>query len=112
VKHTGDGFLASFTGPARAIRCARSIIDAARNELALEIRAGIHSGEVEVVGSDLRGLAVHIAARVGALAAPGEVLVSSTVKELIMGSDIALEERGSHALKGIPGEWRLYAVSG
>jgi pimeloyl-ACP methyl ester carboxylesterase len=111
VKHTGDGFLASFDGPARAIRCAEALAEAVAGELGLELRAGIHSGEVEVVGADLRGVAVHIAARVGALAGAGEVLVSSTVKELVTGSGILLLDRGAHVLRGVPGEWRLYAVA-
>jgi class 3 adenylate cyclase len=109
VKHTGDGFLASFDGPARAIRCACSIGAAAR-ELGIEIRAGLHTGECELIGDDLGGVAVHIAARVGAAAGPGEVLVSGTVKDLTMGSGIALVDRGTHELKGVPGEWRLFAA--
>ena len=111
VKHTGDGFLSTFDGPARAIRCARVIADAAPSELGLEVRAGIHTGEVEIVGSDLRGVAVHIAARVSALAGAREVLVSSTVKELITGSGIELADRGAHELKGVPGEWRIYSAT-
>ena len=110
VKQTGDGFLAAFDGPARAVRCAKAIVEAAPDELGMEIRAGVHTGEVEIVDSDLRGLAVHIAARVGALAGAGEVLVSSTVKELVIGSDLAFTDRGTHSLKGVPGEWRLYTV--
>src|SRR5437899_565604 len=109
VKHTGDGFVASFDGPARAIRCACSVGDDAR-ELGMEVRAGLHTGECEMIGNDLGGLAVHIAARVGAKAAPGEVLVSGTVKDLVIGSGIDLAERGEHELKGVPGRWRLYAV--
>jgi class 3 adenylate cyclase len=110
VKHTGDGFLVSFDGPARAIRCACSIADEVR-ELGLEIRAGIHTGECELIGEDLGGVAVHVAARVGALANAGEVLVSGTVKDLIMGSEIELADRGVHTLKGVPDEWRLFAVT-
>jgi pimeloyl-ACP methyl ester carboxylesterase len=110
VKHTGDGFLATFDGPASAIRCARALVAAAPTELGLELRAGIHTGEVEVAGDDLRGVAVHIAARVSALAGGGEVLVSGTVKELITGSGIRLEDRGTHELKGVPEEWRIFAV--
>jgi pimeloyl-ACP methyl ester carboxylesterase len=110
VKHTGDGFLATFDGPAAAIRCARALVTAAPAELGLDLRAGIHTGEVEVVGDDLRGVAVHIAARVSALAGAGEVLVSGTVKELITGSGIRLEDRGAHELKGVPEEWRIFAV--
>jgi class 3 adenylate cyclase len=111
VKTTGDGFLATFDGPARAIRCANAI----QGELSrsgVEIRSGIHSGEVETIGADVGGMAVNIGARVGALAAPGEVLVSSTVRELVVGSGIEFEERGSHRLKGAPDEWRLFAVVG
>jgi class 3 adenylate cyclase len=111
VKTTGDGFLATFDGPARAIRCATAI----QGELSrsgVEIRSGIHSGEVETIGEDVGGLAVNIGARVGALAAPGEVLVSSTVRELVVGSGIEFEERGSHQLKGAPDEWSLFAVVG
>jgi class 3 adenylate cyclase len=109
VKQTGDGFLASFDGPARAIRCACSIVEEAR-ELAIEIRAGLHTGECELIGDDIGGVAVHVAARVGALAGPGEVLVSGTVKDLVMGSGIELTDRGARELKGVPGEWRLFAA--
>ena len=106
----GDGFVASFDGPARAIRCAVAISEAMR-PLGLQVRAGLHSGECEVRGSDLGGLAVHIAARVAAAAQAGEVLVSSTVKDLVAGSGIGFSDRGLHALKGVPDEWRLYAIS-
>ena len=109
VKQTGDGFLASFDGPARAIRCACAVREEA-DELDLEIRAGLHTGECELIGEDLGGVAVHVAARVGAIAQAGEVLVSGTVKDLILGSGIALADRGSHPLKGVPGEWSLFAV--
>ncbi len=109
IKVVGDGFLATFDGPARAVRCAIAIRDDVR-ELGLEIRAGIHVGEIEMLPDDIAGLAVHLGARVSALAGPGEVLVSSTVKDLVVGSGIAFEDRGSHVLKGVPGEWRLYAV--
>ena len=109
VKQTGDGFLASFDGPARAIRCAYSIREEAR-ELGIELRAGLHTGECEVMGDDLGGVAVHVAARVGAEAGSGEVLVSGTVKDLVMGSGIDLVDRGAHEFKGVPGEWRLFAV--
>lgn len=109
VKTTGDGVLATFDGPARAIRCAGSIT-AAVGELGVQIRSGIHAGECELRDGDVAGIAVHTAARVSALADPGEVLVSQTVKDLIAGSGIELEERGSYELKGVPGEWRLYAV--
>jgi class 3 adenylate cyclase len=110
VKTLGDGFLATFDGPARAIRAAREARDGVR-ELGLEIRAGIHTGEVELVGDDVAGMAVNIGARVGALADAGEVLVSSTVCELVVGSGTDFEDRGRHALKGVPGEWRLFAVA-
>jgi class 3 adenylate cyclase len=109
VKTMGDGFLATFDGPARAIRCATA---ASRSvgSLGIDIRAGLHTGEVEVMGDDVGGMAVHIGARVGAKAEAGEVLVSSTVKDLVVGSGIEFAERGTHELKGVPGEWRLYAV--
>jgi pimeloyl-ACP methyl ester carboxylesterase len=110
VDTAGDGFLASFDGPARAIRCAEAAVDAVR-ELGLELRAGIHTGECELVDSKLGGIAVHIGARVAAEAAPGEVLVSQTVRDLISGSGIDLSDRGVARLKGVPGEWRLYAVA-
>ena len=109
VKMMGDGFLAAFDGPARAIRCARAIGDAVK-EAGLEVRAGIHTGEVELVGEDVSGIAVNIGARISALAGPGEVLVSSTVRELVVGSGLEFAERGPHTLKGAPGEWRLFAV--
>ncbi len=109
VKTMGDGFLATFDGPARAIRCATSMRDSAR-DLGVEIRAGLHTGECEVQNGDLAGIAVNIGARVGALASPGEVLVSSTVKDLVAGSRIEFDDRGSHELKGVPGEWRLFSV--
>ncbi|MBA2326893.1 MAG: adenylate/guanylate cyclase domain-containing protein [Actinobacteria bacterium] len=109
VKTTGDGFLATFDGPARAIRCA-SAIRAAASDLGLDVRIGLHTGEVEVRADDIGGLAVHIGQRVSALAQPGEVLVSSTVKDLVAGSGIEFEERGEHELKGIPDRWRLFAV--
>jgi len=110
VKHTGDGALATFDGPGRAINCARAL-RAAMTGVGIQIRAGVHSGEVELRGDDVGGIAVHIAARVGALAGPNEILVSSTVKDLVVGSGITFSERGSHELKGVPGEWRLYSVS-
>jgi class 3 adenylate cyclase len=109
VKTIGDGVLACFDGPGRAIRCAQSIAAAVR-ELGLEARVGLHTGECEVLGDDVGGIAVHIGARIVALAQPGQVLLSSTVKDLVAGSGIAFAHRGSHQLKGIPGEWRLYAV--
>jgi class 3 adenylate cyclase len=109
IDTAGDGFFASFDGPIRAIRCA-SAIGASVRELGLEVRAGLHTGECEMVGEKLGGIAVNIGARVAANAQPGEVLVSSTVKDLVAGSDLAFRDRGVHELKGIPGEWRLYAV--
>jgi class 3 adenylate cyclase len=109
VKTLGDGMLATFDGPARAIRCALAVIEAVR-ALGLEVRVGLHTGEVELVGDDVAGIAVHIAARVGSLAGTGEVLVSSTVKDLVAGSGISFSERGEHELKGIPDRWRLFAV--
>jgi class 3 adenylate cyclase len=109
VKTLGDGFLATFDGPARAIRCGHAIAAAAR-ALGLEVRIGLHTGEVELIGDDIGGMAVHIAARVGALAAPGEVLASSTIKDLVAGSGIAFVDRGAHSLPGIADEWRLFAA--
>jgi class 3 adenylate cyclase len=109
IRIIGDGFLATFEAPARAVRCALAIRDAVR-ELGLDVRAGIHVGEVEVLPNDIAGLGVHIGARVSAQAGAGEVLVSSTVKDLVTGSGIEFDDRGSHALKGVPGEWRLFAV--
>jgi pimeloyl-ACP methyl ester carboxylesterase/class 3 adenylate cyclase len=110
IDTAGDGFLAAFDGPARGVRCASAVVDAVRR-LGLEIRAGLHTGECEVMGDKLGGIAVHTGARVASLAHPGEVLVSSTVKDLVAGSGIAFQERGVEALKGVPGEWRLYAVA-
>jgi class 3 adenylate cyclase/alpha-beta hydrolase superfamily lysophospholipase len=110
VKQLGDGFLASFEGPARAIRCAQAIAEGVR-QFGLEIRAGIHTGECERRGDDLAGMAVHIGARVGAAADAGEILVSSTVRDLVVGSGIEFADRGAQELKGVPGEWRLYAVA-
>ena len=109
IKTLGDGFLATFDGPARGIRCARSIAAAVR-DFGVEIRAGLHTGELELVGDDVAGMAVNIGARVAALAGPDEVLVSSTVKDLVVGSGIDFSERGEHRLKGVPGEWRLFAA--
>jgi len=109
VKRTGDGFLATFDGPARAIRCAASVAEA-MGSLGLQIRAGLHTGELEVMDGDLGGLAVHIASRVMSAAGPNEVLVSGTVKDLVVGSGIDFEDRGETELRGVPGEWRLYAV--
>jgi class 3 adenylate cyclase len=109
VKSIGDGFLATFDGPARAVRCASQILEGVE-DLGLQIRAGLHTGECELVGSDVAGIAVHIGARVMAAAEPGEVLTSSTVKDLVVGSGLRFEDRGSHALRGVPDEWRLYAL--
>jgi class 3 adenylate cyclase len=111
VKTTGDGFLATFDGPARAVRCAEEI----RKELKvleIDVRSGLHTGEIELIGQDIGGIAVHIAARVSAMAAGGEILASSTVKDLVAGSGIVFDDRGMHSLKGIPDEWRIVAVSG
>jgi pimeloyl-ACP methyl ester carboxylesterase len=110
IDTAGDGFLATFDGPARAIRCAVGATGSVR-ELGLEIRAGVHTGEVELVGDDVRGIAVHIGARVSALAGAGEVLVSRTVADLVAGSGIEFMERGEHELKGVPGAWSLYSVA-
>jgi class 3 adenylate cyclase len=111
VNTTGDGFFASFDGPARAIRCAQAIRDATA-QLGVPVRLGVHTGECEVRGPDLAGLAVHLAARVGDLAGSGEILVSRTVTDLVAGSGIAFEPRGEHRLKGVEGEWSVYAVVG
>ena len=110
INTTGDGFTACFDGPGRAIACATSITQAA-HELGIEVRAGLHTGECEVRGDDLAGLTVHVAARIEPLAAPGEVLVSTTVKDLVAGSGIEFVDKGEHQLKGIPTTWRLFAVA-
>ena len=110
VKTTGDGFLATFDGPARAIRCALEVRDEAR-DVSIDVRAGLHTGECELIGQDIGGLGVHIGARVAALAQPGEVLVSRTVTDLVAGAGIAFESRGAHLLKGVPGDWELFAVT-
>ena len=110
VDTAGDGFFASFDGPARAVRCAIAIRDAMQ-PLGIEVRAGLHTGEVETIGDKIGGLAVSMGARVAALAAPSEVLVSQTVRDLMVGSDLMFHERGSHELKGVPGEWRVYAAA-
>ena len=110
IKTVGDGFLATFDGPARAIRCALEIC-AQVLELGLEVRAGLHTGEVELMGDDIGGIAVHIAARVSALAEPGQVLVSRTVTDLVAGSGIVFEDKGEYSLKGVPGTWSLFAVT-
>ena len=109
VDNAGDGFLVSFDGAGRAVRCAAAIREAARG-LGLEVRSGLHAGECEQSGGKLVGIAVHIGARLAALAAPGEILVSSTVKELVGGSGIAFEDRGPRTLKGIADEWHVYAA--
>jgi class 3 adenylate cyclase len=106
----GDGFFASFEGPARAVRCATAIVDAVR-PLGIEVRAGLHTGEMERIENKVGGVAVNIGARVAAMAAPSEVLVSQTVKDLMVGSDLRFEDRGSHELKGVPGAWKVYAVA-
>ena len=106
VKNTGDGFLAAFDGPARAIRGAQAIAGEATT-LGLEVRSGLHTGECELRGGDLAGIAVHIGARVAALAGAGEVLVTSTVRDLVAGSGICFADRGHHELKGVPGTWQL-----
>jgi len=111
IDTAGDGFLATFDGPARAVRCAAAVTDAVR-DLGLEVRAGVHTGEIELVGDKVGGIAVHIGAWVAARAEPGEVLVSSTVKDLVAGSGIAFAERGRAELKGLPGDWALFAVVG
>jgi len=109
MRSTGDGVFATFDGPARAIACAQAAV-AAVADLGLDLRAGIHTGEVEVADGRVEGIAVHIGARIAAEARPGEVLVSSTVKDLAAGSGIDFEERGERELKGVPGSWRLYAA--
>jgi class 3 adenylate cyclase len=110
IDTAGDGFLAAFDGPARAVRCASAVSREVRR-LDLEVRAGLHTGECEVMGEKLGGIAVHTGARVASLASAGEVLVSGTVKDLVAGSGIKFVERGTHTLKGVPGEWPLYAVA-
>lgn len=110
IDTAGDGFLAAFDGPARGVRCAGAIVRE-MGRLGLEIRAGLHTGECEILGDKLSGIAVHTGARVAALAGAGEVLVSATVKDLVAGSGITFEDRGVRKLKGLPGEWRLYAVA-
>jgi class 3 adenylate cyclase len=109
VDTAGDGLLATFDGPARAIRCACSVRERV-HALGLQVRTGLHTGECELVGAGVVGIAVHIGARVAALAGPDEVLVSSTVRDLVAGSGLEFVDRGSHALKGVPGDWRLFVV--
>jgi class 3 adenylate cyclase len=110
VSTSGDSFFAMFDGPQRGIRCAMAIRDAV-HALGIEVRAGLHTGECEVRGDDIGGIGVHIGARVSSLAGPNEVLVSSTLRDLVIGSGLEFEERGAHELKGVPGEWRLFAVA-
>jgi class 3 adenylate cyclase len=109
VKNLGDGVLATFDGPARGVRCACAIAEEVR-PLGIEIRAGLHTGECEMLGNDVGGIAVHIGARIAALASASEVLVSSTVKDLVAGSGLRFGDRGSQSLKGVPGEWHIFAV--
>ena len=109
IKTAGDGFFAAFDGPARAVRCACAV-SRGMQSLGLEVRAGLHTGECEIMGDDMGGIAVHIGARIAALAAPGEVLVSSTVKDLVAGSGLSFRDHGAALLKGVPGEWRLFSV--
>ena len=111
VKTMGDGFLLTFDGPARAVRCAQAIVERVA-DLGIEVRAGLHTGEIELDGKDVTGIAVAIGARVGALASPSEVLVSQTIKDLTVGSGIAYSDRGEHELKGVPDQWHLYRVIG
>jgi class 3 adenylate cyclase/pimeloyl-ACP methyl ester carboxylesterase len=111
VNTAGDGFLATFDGPQRAIRCAMAIREAVQ-PLGIEVRAGLHTGECELRGDDIGGIAVHIGARVSALAGPNDVLVSSTLRDLVIGSGLEFDDRGTHQLKGVPGEWHLHAVAG
>jgi class 3 adenylate cyclase len=111
VKTTGDGVLATFDGPARSVRCAQAISEGARG-LGIEVRAGVHTGEVELRGDDVSGLGVHIASRIESLAGPGEVLVSRTVTDLVTGSGLEFADRGPHDLKGVPGSWQLFLAAG
>jgi class 3 adenylate cyclase len=110
IDRTGDGFLATFASPARAIRCAQEI-GAALQSIGLSVRAGVHSGEFEVIGEHLGGISVHIGARISALAGSNEILVSQTVRDAVIGSGITFDDRGAHELKGVPGQWQLYAVA-
>jgi class 3 adenylate cyclase len=110
VNTSGDGFLAMFDGPQRAVRCAMAIRDAVQ-PLGIEVRAGLHAGECEVRGDGIGGIGVHIGARVSALTGPNDVLVSSTVRDLVIGSGLEFEDRGAHELQGVPGEWRIFAVA-
>ena len=109
IDTAGDGFFATFDGPARATRCAQAIATGV-HRVGLQVRAGVHTGEIELLGNDVGGIAVHIGARVAALAEPDEVLVSSTVKDLVAGSGLVFEDAGEHDLKGVPDRWRLFRV--
>jgi class 3 adenylate cyclase len=109
VNFTGDGFIAAFDGPSRALRCGLGLADSL-GRAGLPARVGVHTGEVELAGPETRGIALHIATRVMAEAAAGEVLASGTVRDLVIGSELNFDERGTRVLKGVPGEWRLYAV--
>jgi class 3 adenylate cyclase len=109
VDTAGDGFLATFVGPARAIRCAKAILEGV-SALGIQVRAGLHTGECETVDGKVGGIAVHIGARVASLAAPSEILVSQTVKDLVAGSGLLFEDAGGHVLKGVPDRWHLYRV--
>ena len=111
IDTAGDGFMAAFDGPARGIRCAQAVVRALGEQLQIGIRAGLHTGECELLDGKYAGLAVHIGARVAALASAGEVLVSNTVKDLVAGSGLQFSERGIHTLKGVPGQWQLYAAN-
>ena len=111
VKFTGDGALATFDGPARGINCACAIRDAVQ-DLGLQIRTGLHTGEIEMADGDIHGIAVHVAARIMGLAGPGEVLVSGVMPPLVLGSRIAFDDRGTHELKGVPDTWPVFAVRG
>ena len=110
VKTTGDGILATFDGPGRAIRCAAALRDELRG-IGLQIRAGLHTGEVELRDGDIGGIAVHLAARVMAAAGTNEILTSGTVRDLVIGSNVTVEDRGTHALKGIKDSWQLFAIT-
>jgi class 3 adenylate cyclase len=110
IDTAGDGFFATFDGPSRAVRCALATVEALQ-AIGLPVRAGLHTGEVEAIDEKVGGIAVIIGARIGAMAGPSEVLVSSTVRDLVAGSGLVFEDRGEHQLKGVPGEWRLYAVA-
>ena len=109
IKTTGDGILATFDGPARGVRCACAIAEEI-HPLGIDVRAGLHTGECEIMGEDVGGIAVHIGARVASLASAGEVLVSRTVKDLVAGSGLQFADRGTQTLKGVPGDWQIYAV--